>query len=63
MNIKHCAYLMCNVLFVHPCKSTMLKGLLQLILMYITFLCCLLAVPLFDTLLVQHEDEPMFVCL
>jgi hypothetical protein len=30
-------------------------------LMYITLLCFLLAVPLLDRFLAQHEDQPMFV--
>jgi len=30
-------------------------------LVYITLLCCLFAIPLFDKFLAQHEDQPVFV--
>jgi hypothetical protein len=34
---------------------------LYLLLYFVMVLACLLAVPLFDRFLAQHEDQPMFV--
>jgi len=44
-----------------PMQITHAEGPSVVNLMYITLLCCLLTLQLFDRFIAQHEDQPLLV--